>query len=175
MGKLSKEDIQKYQELYESLYNDPRILRLKDIQQHRGSNTYYHILKVTRTAYRYARRSLMHVNYEDLITGAMLHDYFLYDWRKDRSKLKRHGHRHPKIAKANAIRDFQVNKRVQNIIVSHMWPINCFHFHTCLEGHLVSLADKSVSIREALTSRKYKERHAKKVLAQLFTLEKKKL
>lgn len=172
---MTKEEIQDYQKLYESLYSDPRIKRLEEIQQHRGSNTYYHVLKVTRKAYQYAKHCKRRINFVDLITGAMLHDYFLYDWRKDRSKLKRHGHRHPKIAKANAIRDFGVNKKVQNIIVSHMWPINCFIFHTSLEGHLVSLADKSVSIREALTSRKYKEKHLDKVKAQLFTLEKVKL
>jgi len=172
MGRLTPEQKKKYQELYESLYNDPRIKRLYDIKQHRGSNTLYHVMKVTRKAYTLAKHCIVKVNYEDLITGAMLHDYFLYDWRNDRSKLKRHGHRHPKIAKANAIRDFNVNKKVQNIIVSHMWPINCFHLHTSLEGHIVSLADKYVSIREALTSAKHKEKMRAKFEAQIFTLEK---
>jgi len=171
MKKLTQEEKAKYQEIYEKFLDDPRLLRIGKIQQHRGSNTFLHVCKVTKYAYKLAKGSCIKINFEDLITGAMLHDYFLYDWREDKSKLKRHGHKHPMIALENAKKDFEINDRVANIIVSHMWPINLFHIHHCVEAHLVSLADKHVSIGEALTSRKHKLKIREKVLTGLFVLE----
>lgn len=171
MPQPSKEEIERLEKLYESLYNDERIERIMYIQQHRGSNTYFHVLKVTRTAYRIAKRCHRKIDFESLIMGAILHDYFLYDWRVNREKKKGHGKNHPIIACANAIRDFAINEKVQNIIISHMWPINFFCFHNCIEAHIISLADKHVSFREAICSKKYKEKHLQKSLETLFKLE----
>jgi len=171
MKTLTKEQIEEYQQYFESLYKDPKIKRIEINDQHRGSNTYLHVCKVTRLAYKLAKRSNRKVDFKDLILGAMLHDYFLYNWRLDTKKLVLHGHKHPRIALENARKDFEINDKVANIIISHMWPLNFFIFHKSYEAFLIGVADKCVSTREALTSQKYKLKHREEELSIIFTLE----
>lgn len=167
---MSRKIIKEHQELYESLINDENIKQLLSIPQHRGSNTYIHSLKVCKYAYKLARRSVFEINYADLILGALLHDFYLYDWRTQKDKKKHHAHRHPYIALENAKKYFAVNSKVENIIVSHMWPINFFKFQKSREAILVSIADKHVSLREAMTSKKYKRKRVQETIESLKTL-----
>lgn len=162
--------IEEHNKLYESLINDEKIKQLALIPQHRGSNTYLHSLKVCKHAYKLARRSHFKINFEDLILGALLHDYYLYDWRIQKDKKKWHGHKHPNIALENAKKDFEINKKVENIIASHMWPINFFKFQKSWEAIFVSMADKWISIKESFTSRKFKTKREAKTLEYIKVL-----
>lgn len=170
MIKLTKEEIEKYQKLYESLYNDPRILRMKEFSQHRGSSPYVHSLKVARRAYWIAKRWWFKVNFEDLLIGAMLHDYCLYTWRGKSGRFK-FAARHPKTSCKNAERDFKINDRIKNIILSHMWPLNFFCFHKSKEAHIVALADDIIAIEEGLCSIKWKVKRKDKYFDKIFCLE----
>ena len=136
---------------------------------HRGSNCYEHSFKVAKKAIKHAIRK-KNINYESVLLGAILHDYYLYDWRVDRSKLKGHGKNHPKIAINNAIKDFGINKEVEHIIRSHMWPLNMKDFPKSREARIVSLSDKAVTIGESLTSIKYKKKKREKYLKYISTL-----
>ena len=131
---------------------------------HRGSNCYEHSFKVAKKAIKHSIRYHKKVNLEAVLIGAILHDYYLYDWRSDRSKKKKHARNHPYIASANAEKDFQMSKKVKKIIESHMWPINPKEFPTTKEARIVSIADKGVTIAEASTSAKYKEKKREKYL-----------
>jgi len=171
MNHLTDEQKKELQEFYESLINDPRIKRMEKIPQHRGSNTYLHVLRVAKTSYKMAKRSNFKINFKDLLMGAVLHDYYLYDWRVDRSKLVGHCKNHPQIACKNAKEDFEINAKVENIILSHMWPLNFRVFCKSKEGRVVSYADKRVALRETLTSKKYKQKHFDKLVHKLTILE----
>ena len=128
---------------------------------HRGSNTFIHSFKVAKVA---VKRALRHkkVNLESVLIGAILHDYYLYNWRTDRSKLKKHGKNHPVIAAENAKADFAVSEDIQKIIRQHMWPINLKEFPNSKEARIVNLADDHVALKESLTSRKYKAKRFEK-------------
>ena len=82
-----------------------------------------------------------------LMRGAILHDYFLYDWHDPDPSHRLHGYRHPGTACKNAVRDFNVGKVEQNMIRHHMFPLTPTP-PTCREGVILCIADKLVASRE---------------------------
>ena len=138
---------------------------------HRGSNCYEHCFKVAKLAIkRSIRLRRKNINLETVLIGAILHDYYLYDWRKDHSKLKGHGKKHQYIASSNATRDFDISLEVKKVIESHMWPLNIKEYPKSYEAKIVSLSDKAVTIREAFTTHKHKEKNRVKYLLKLSRL-----
>ena len=170
--KISEEEKNSLEKIYQTFFNDSKIQKMKDIPMHRGSNCYEHCFKVARKAIRHALKyHYKKVNLEVVLIGAMLHDYYLYDWRSDRSKRKKHARKHTYIASENASRDFDVSKKVKKVIETHMWPINIKDFPKSKEARIVSVSDKAVTIGEALTSKTYKANKREKylqVLSQFF-------
>ena len=150
--KLTDEEKIELEKVYQSFLNDEKILKMQEIPMHRGSNCYLHSFKVAKRAIRYAEKSRKKdINFHVVLLGSILHDYYLYDWRSDRSKRKKHGHNHPQIASENAFRDFNISKEVRKIIESHMWPLTLFTLPRSKEAWLVCLADKLVATRETFT------------------------
>ena len=74
--KITIEDKNRLEELYQSFLKDEKILRMKDISMHRGSNCYLHSFKVAKKA---IKKSLNRkdINLEVVLIGAVLHDYYL--------------------------------------------------------------------------------------------------
>lgn len=87
----------------------------------------------------------------DLIRGALLHDYFLYDWHdKGHVELHRlHGFHHPRIACENAMKEYELTLREQEIIRKHMWPLTIVP-PRCREAWVVTMADKWCSTLETI-------------------------
>ena len=138
---------------------DERYRKLKEYTQHGNISTYTHCLRVARKSHDLARKLHIRVNEKEMLKGAMLHDYFLYDWHDHGDKL--HGYHHPHIALKNAKQDFGLTKREQNIIKSHMWPLTLTHIPRCREAVLVCIADKLCSLEETVKKdvRKLKPLH----------------
>ena len=164
--KITIEEQNRLETIYQAFLNDEKILRMKDISMHRGSNCYLHSFKVAKKA---IKKSLNRkdVKLEVVLLGAILHDYYLYDWRKDRSKLKKHGKNHPSVAINNAVKDFDISEEVKKVIKSHMWPINIKDYPKSKEAKIVSISDKAVTIGESLTSKKYKQKRLDKYLSYI--------
>ena len=99
------------------------------------------------------RRLLLEEYYEmeQLIRGALLHDYFLYDWHDGKGRHF-HGFTHPGCAKRNAEMDYTLSPRVKNIIARHMFPLTPVP-PTCTEAWIVCIADKICAIEETLFKR----------------------
>ena len=164
--KITIEEQNRLETIYQAFLNDEKILRMKNISMHRGSNCYLHSFKVAKKA---IKKSLNRkdVKLEVVLLGAILHDYYLYDWRKDRSKLKKHGKNHPSVAINNAVKDFDISEEVKKVIKSHMWPINIKDYPKSKEAKIVSISDKAVTIGESLTSKKYKQKKLDKYLSYI--------
>jgi uncharacterized protein len=88
-----------------------------------------------------------------VVGGAMLHDFYLYDWHKEDPKHKWHGKVHGYTACTNATKYFIVNHKMKNIIESHMWPKNFKEKPKCTEAIIVSLADKIQASAEMINRR----------------------
>lgn len=161
--KIDEEKKKELEQIYQSLLNDPRILKMKEIPMHRGSNCYEHSFKVTKIAILHASKHKK-INLKEILYACVLHDYYLYDWRKDKTKKIHHGSRHPFLAAEKAEEDFGISPIVKKAIASHMWPLNITNFPSSEEARILSFFDKVVATREALTSKKYKEKNREKYL-----------
>ena len=169
--KITSKQKNELEEIYQSFLRDEKILRMKEIEMHRGSNCYIHSFKVAKLAIKRAlRHHKIDIDIYTVLFAAILHDYYLYDWRKDHSKMKHHMSNHPYIAAENAMKDFGINEPVKRAIETHMWPVNIADYPRSIEATLVSNADKAIYIREICCSRKYKAKREQKYLMQISTL-----
>lgn len=75
--------------------------------------------------------------------GAMLHDFYFYDWRNKHVEGQKrfHAMRHPNIALTNALDIFELNDLERDIIKKHMWPMTIVP-PSYLESFIVTLVDK---------------------------------
>ena len=119
----------------------------KDFSQHGFGSCYDHSIAVTMMSVRMAQRLRMRVDMESLIRGALLHDYFLYDWRDGEEEHKLHGFRHAQRALRNAERDFPLSPIARDVICRHMFPLN-IHPPRYKESYIVTVADKVCAVRE---------------------------
>lgn len=117
--------------------------------QHGTMTVYEHCINVAEVSLRI--RDYLHVtcNDRDLIRGALLHDYFLYDWHIGdvRNPFRFHGFFHPGIALRNARKEYRLTKREEDIIYKHMWPLTILP-PSCREAWIVTCADKYCSLME---------------------------
>ena len=85
-----------------------------------------------------------------LVRGALLHDYYLYDWHDPNKGFRWHGFKHHRYALWNAERDFLLSKKERNIIRTHMFPLTFWNLPRCREAWIVTLADKKVAAEETM-------------------------
>ena len=143
-----------FEDLIRKTKDCPKVLQMKNFIQHGKVSTYDHCLDVAKTSYRLGRGLRLKVKEKELVRGAFLHDYFLYDWHHHDGRW--HGFTHPEEAARNAERDFDLTETEKNIIESHMWPLTLRHVPKSREAVLVCVADKICSLRETLLKRKSK-------------------
>lgn len=113
----------------------------KRFMQHGKVSVFKHSLAVAVTCVRLASRFRLRVDMRSLVRGALLHDYFLYDWHESDKSHRLHGFRHARRALKNAERDFTLNAIEKNMILSHMFPLNLV-VPKCRESLILCLADK---------------------------------
>lgn len=89
---------------------------------------------------------------DSMIRGALLHDYFLYDWHDGKRERWIHGFTHPMKAYKNAKSEINLNRLERDIIIKHMFPLTILP-PRYLESWIVTFADKYVSAVETVSSR----------------------
>jgi len=133
------------------LCNQGRIQEMKQYPQHGSVSTYAHVVRVATTALNWSRALRLHTSEDELLRGAMLHDYYLYDWHDPVNKG--HATQHPLRALKNAEEDFDLTNKERNIIAAHMWPLPPNRLPKSREAWLVCFADKWCSLLETLFMR----------------------
>lgn len=127
----------------------------REFIQHGDVTVYTHVTSVARASLSFAEhlgRVGVSVDRASLLRGALLHDYFLYDWHDPDPSHRLHGFRHPFFALARAEEDFELTSRERNIIVRHMFPLVPVP-PTCREAWIVCLADKWCALCETVAGR----------------------
>lgn len=124
----------------------------RNFTQHRGTSVYEHSIGVAYTSYFIAKHIPIYFHEDSLIKGALLHDYFLYDWHEKDDSHKWHGFCHPRIAMNKANEDYGINALEANIIHRHMFPLTPIP-PKYRESILVSIMDKVCAIGEMLNIR----------------------
>ena len=134
-----------------SLINDilenEEFSKMSDIKHH-DSNRLNHSLKVSYYSFKIAKK--LRLNYSSVARAGLLHDFFLertVDYTKIKDKVKLYTGGHPKMAVINAKRVFSINEIEEDIIRSHMFPIDV-KIPKYAESWIVSSVDKIISIFE---------------------------
>ena len=122
-------------------------LRTREYKQHGCISCYDHSLAVAFYSLKIANRFRMRCNRESLVKGALLHDFFLYDWHVADRSHGLHGFTHSRTALHNAAMEFNLDKIEKDIILSHMFPLN-LKPPRCKESWIVWLVDKFCSLAE---------------------------
>ena len=120
--------------------------------QHGDMTVNQHCVNVAKLSIAISEKLHIRCQREEMIRGALLHDYFLYDWHVGDAKKPHnlHGFYHPGIALNNASRDYDLTPRERDIIEKHMWPLTPTKIPRCREAWIVTTADKWCSLLETI-------------------------
>lgn len=151
--KLSSEENRRVMSFLRRYTAHARVQEMNHYVQHGRISTYDHCASVTKTSYWLSRRLHIRVDEDALLTGAFLHDFYLYDWHHKDKSHRLHGYSHPDTACENARKYFHISPKEENIIRSHMWPLTFTKFPRSKEALIVCIADKYVSAVETLACR----------------------
>ena len=151
---LSQEEKQHFLDVLKQLRREDgsRLLELKKYMQHGKTSVYRHSINVAYESYKAAKKLTkigIQMDETELIRGALLHDYFLYDWHVKSPNRPLHGFFHPGRALKNAERDFKLTDKERDIIRKHMFPMTLY-VPRYKETVLVCLMDKWVATLETV-------------------------
>ena len=151
--KLTKPDRERIEAILAELKAHASLHRMREYVQHGGVSTYDHCERVARLSYWLNRRLHLHADERVLLRGAMLHDFYLYDWHENDDSHRWHGFTHAAVARENAARHFHIGRREKQVFESHMWPLTLTRLPRSREAWIVCLADKWCSLQETLLMR----------------------
>lgn len=120
--------------------------------QHGKTTVKEHSINVAHTAYYMSYKLKLNIKEKELIRGALLHDYFLYDWHEKSLKNSIHGYTHPSNALKEAEKDFDLSDVERDMIKHHMFPLTITPPRT-KEGVILCIADKLCAIKETIDRR----------------------
>ena len=134
--------------LIRPIVKHPNYKSMKKYNHHKTFSTYYHSIKVAYLSYCYAKKHKSKVDIASLVRGALLHDYYLYDWHTKDKRHKWHGYKHPKFSYINAVRDFKdINEVEKDIILHHMFPLT-LSIPKTRAGWIVCYCDKKATFSD---------------------------
>ncbi len=141
----------------EEVMQKKKFLKMNRYIQHGNTSCLLHSIAVSYYSYRLCKFLKIKFHEKELIRGALLHDYFLYDWHAKYKPTKKeglHGRIHPKIALFNARKDFGINYIEADIIEKHMFPLT-FNLPKYRESIIICLVDKACSLYETFSKNSY--------------------
>jgi len=138
---------EEFEEIISDIERNAEVQEMNNFRHHNKTTRYLHSKSVAYESYNVCKK--LGLDYTSAARGGMLHDLFLYD-----SKIGSPNEKgmqlftHPRLALNNANRLFELNKKEQNIILRHMWPVTIIP-PKYLEGFIVTIMDKHCAIKEA--------------------------
>ena len=136
-------------DIIHDIIKNETVQSMKNFKQHCDTSCYEHCLHVAYYSYLITKK--FGLDYISTARAAMLHDLFLYNWRKEYRDVELpglHAFVHSKIALKNAMEIFELNEKEQDIIVKHMWPVT-ISFPKYKESYIVTFMDKYSAIKES--------------------------
>ena len=136
-------------------YYGKDILDSKSIQiqkqclQHGKRTVFEHSLAVALMCLTINEFLHLKLNERRLIRGALLHDYFLYDWHVKDKSHRLHGFRHPYFALENARKEYELDPVLEDMIVKHMFPFIPIP-PKYKESWVLCIADKTCASKETI-------------------------
>jgi len=125
----------------------PHVHSMHSFRQHGTISCLEHCLRVSYGSFHLCRR--LGLDHRSAARGALLHDFFLYDWHVTKNPDGLHAFAHPYTALDNALQHFELNAREKDIIEKHMWPLT-LRPPRFAESFVVALVDKYCTCEETL-------------------------
>ncbi len=158
------------EELLDKIYEDKEFINIindilknetvqemKNYKQHYDTSCFDHCLIASYYCYKACKKR--NLDYISCARAAMLHDLFLYDWRKRQDGRKGlHAFTHPNTAYENASKLFDLNEKEKDIIIKHMWPVTFFSFPKYRESFILTLVDKHCALSESIYQLQYSKK-----------------
>lgn len=132
---------------HQKLLCETQLSRLSAFLQHGSTSRLLHSEAVAYYSFRLALFTGLSFHLEELVRGALLHDYFFYDAKRKDPARKGHWVKHPVAAAKNAGKETALSAIEKDIIQRHMFPLTLTP-PGCREGMIVSLMDKVCSVYE---------------------------
>ncbi len=137
-----------FYEIISEMTQNEAVQKMKKFRQHYECSCYEHCENVAYISYRICKK--LNLDYKAAARAGMVHDLFLYDWRKNENGRKGfHAFTHPKIALENAKKYFEISEKEEDIILKHMWPVT-IKFPRYIESYVITIADKISAINEGI-------------------------
>lgn len=137
---------EEFNSIIQDIVQNDTVQQMKNYRQHFETTCFDHCQTVSYYAYKMCK--FFKCDYKSAARAGMLHDLFLYDWRKPRPDGKGwHAYRHPRTALNNAMKIFDLNKIEQDAILKHMWPLT-IPLPRYKESFIITLADKYATFLE---------------------------
>ena len=137
-----KYNLKEFFDIIKDLISNDVVKQMKNYRQHCNTSCYKHCMQVAYFTYIACKK--LKLDYISATRAAMLHDLFLYDWRKKYRNIELpglHAFVHPQIALKNANNLFELNEMEKDIILKHMWPVT-FSLPKYRESYIVTVMDK---------------------------------
>ena len=142
-----------FENIISDITSNETVQKMKNFRQHYNTSCFEHCKSVAFYSYLICKKYKL--DYISAARAAMLHDLFLYDWRLRQDGRKGlHGFTHPKTALNNATKIFDLNKKEQDIIVKHMWPVTII-LPKYRESYVITFVDKYCALKETFDSLKH--------------------
>lgn len=145
-----------FESIIEDLVLNSTVQEMKNYKQHYDTSCFEHCKNVAYYSYLICKK--YNLDYKAVARAGMLHDLFLYDWRKRENGRKGlHAYTHPKTALENAKKYFSLTKKEQDIILKHMWPVT-IALPRYKESFIITFVDKYCAIQESIQAYKSKKK-----------------
>ena len=138
----SKYHLTEFFDIIQDIISNDTVKKMKNYRQHCNTSCFKHCMQVA--YFTFISCKAFKLDYISATRAAMLHDLFLYDWRKkyrDVDLPGLHAFAHPRIALKNANKIFNLNEKEKDIIAKHMWPVT-FSLPRFKESYIVTIMDK---------------------------------
>ena len=122
-----------------------KVQRMKQFIQHGNTSCFEHCYMASYYTYFICKK--LHLDYKSASKAAMLHDFFLYNWRIKEDYHRLHAFTHGKMACKNACLEFDLNDKEKEMITKHMWPITVIP-PKYKETYILTLVDKYCTMEE---------------------------
>ena len=141
------------------ILNKEKVQQMKKYRQHYNINCFYHCLFVSYNTYLICKKH--NLDYISAAKAGMVHDLFLYDWRKrERGRKGLHAYTHGKTAFKEASEILNLNDKEKDMIIKHMWPVT-LAIPKYKETFILTFVDKYFAIAEAFIKIKEKKNEIK--------------
>ena len=137
---------EEFLDIIKDIIENDEVKKMKNYRQHADTSCYEHCYNASYYCYLLSKK--FNLDYKSCARAAMLHDFYLYDWRVKDKSHKWHAFTHPRKALDKSLSIFALNETEKDIIINHMWPVTIKLLRT-KEALVLTLVDKYCALNDS--------------------------